>query len=156
MRRLIDADELMKKLGFIRELERQIYGRESFGFALKCIREVQDALTIAEHSVCEERYQDLLEYFDGNDTILKDRKEFKAWLERIHWHVLECNKLARELEKKQERKTGKWMIISNANNKVTTYKCSECGRIVYDDTGYDVSKDYPYFHCESDMRGELK
>ena len=54
----------------------------------------------------------------------------------------------------EERKTGKW-IISNANNKVTTYKCSECGRIVHDDTGYDVSKDYPYCHCGSDMRGEL-
>lgn len=48
MSRLIDADELMKKLGFIRELERQIYGQESWGFALKCIREVQDAPTIEE------------------------------------------------------------------------------------------------------------
>ena len=55
----------------------------------------------------------------------------------------------------EERKTGKW-IISNTNSKVTTYKCSECGRIVHDDTGYDVSKDYPYCHCGSDMRGELK
>lgn len=99
--RLINADELMKKLGFIRELERQIYGKESWGFALRCIREVQDAPTI------------------------------------------------------EERKTGKW-IISNTNSKVTTYKCSECGRIVHDDTGYDVSKDYPYCHCGADLRGELK
>ena len=52
-----------------------------------------------------------------------------------------------------ERKTGKW-IISNTNSKVTTYKCSECGRIVHDDTGYDVSKDYPYCHCGADMRGK--
>ena len=55
----------------------------------------------------------------------------------------------------EERKTGKW-IISNTNSKVTTYKCSECGRIVHEDTGYDVSKDYPYCHCGSDMRGEQK
>lgn len=55
----------------------------------------------------------------------------------------------------EERKTGKW-IISNTNSKVTTYKCSECGRIVHDDTGYDVSKDYPYCHCGADLRGELK
>lgn len=55
----------------------------------------------------------------------------------------------------EEQKTGTW-IISNTNSKVTTYKCSECERIVHDDTGYDVSKDYPYCHCGSDMRGKQK
>lgn len=55
----------------------------------------------------------------------------------------------------EERKMGKW-IIKNTNSRVTTYKCSECGRIVRDDTGYDVSKDYPYCHCGSDMRGNQK
>ena len=53
----------------------------------------------------------------------------------------------------EERKKGKW-IISNTNSKVTTYKCSECGRIVHDDTGYEVLKDYPYCHCGADMRGK--
>lgn len=52
--------------------------------------------------VARERYEDLCEYFNNNphtiETILNDRKEFKAWLERMHWHVLECNKLARKLE----------------------------------------------------------
>ena len=55
----------------------------------------------------------------------------------------------------EERKTGKW-IIKNTNSRVTTYKCSECGRIVRDDTGYDVSKDYPYCHCGADLRGKQK
>ena len=30
--------------------------------------------------------------------ILGDRKEFKAWLERVHWHVVKCDELGRELE----------------------------------------------------------
>lgn len=55
----------------------------------------------------------------------------------------------------EERKSGKW-IIKNTNSRVTTYKCSECGRIVRDDTGYDVSKDYPYCHCGADLRGKQK
>ena len=52
--KLIDADELMKKLGFIREFERQIYGKESWGFALKCIREVQDAPAIEKRKTGSE------------------------------------------------------------------------------------------------------
>lgn len=56
-----------------------------------------------EHSYASDRYEDLCEYFDNKPDaikgILEDRKEFKAWLERMHWHVLECDKLGRELEK---------------------------------------------------------
>ena len=52
---------------------------------------------------------------------------------------------------KPERKTGKW-IMKYKGSAVTSYKCSECGRIVRDDTGYDVSKDYPFCHCGADMR----
>lgn len=60
----------------------------------------------SEHSVAQERYEDLCEYF-GNDhdaikTVLGDRKEFKAWLERLKWHVKECNKLSRQLEAQPE------------------------------------------------------
>lgn len=46
----------------------------------------------------------------------------------------------------QERKIGKWITV-NKGLMVTSYKCSECGRIVKDDTGYDVIKDYPFCHC---------
>ena len=55
-----------------------------------------------KEAVARERYEDLCEYFNNNphtiEQILNDRKEFKAWLERMHWHVLECEKLARKLE----------------------------------------------------------
>ena len=55
-----------------------------------------------KEAVARERYEDLCEYFNNNphtiELILNDRKEFKAWLDRMHWHVLECEKLARKLE----------------------------------------------------------
>ena len=51
-----------------------------------------------------------------------------------------------------ERKTGKW-IEEQRGIKVTLYKCSECGRTVMDDTGYDVAKDYPFCHCGAEMNG---
>lgn len=50
-----------------------------------------------------------------------------------------------------KRKKGKW-IMKYKGSAVTSYKCSECGRTVRDDTGYDVSKDYPFCHCGADMR----
>lgn len=49
-----------------------------------------------------------------------------------------------------ERKTGRW-IQDTVGLMVTEYKCSECGRTVRDDTGYDVYKDYPYCHCGAKM-----
>ena len=51
-----------------------------------------------------------------------------------------------------ERKTGKWITVDKGLI-VTSYKCSECGRTVRDDTGYDVCKDYPYCHCGAKMEG---
>ena len=48
MGRLIDGDALMPKLKFIQEAEHQIYGKESWGFASKCITAIKDAPTIEE------------------------------------------------------------------------------------------------------------
>jgi hypothetical protein len=50
-----------------------------------------------------------------------------------------------------ERKKGRWIVIVKGC-KLTSYKCSECGRYIADDTGYDVKKDYPFCHCGADMR----
>ena len=49
------------------------------------------------------------------------------------------------------RPKGHW-ILEETGIKITSYYCSECGRCVKDDTGYDVSKDYPFCHCGADMR----
>ena len=47
-------------------------------------------------------------------------------------------------------KIGHW-ILKEKGLKITSYYCSECGRYVRDDTGYDVSKDYPFCHCGAKM-----
>ena len=52
-----------------------------------------------------------------------------------------------------KRKTGKW-IEELRGIMVTEYRCSECGRLVRDDTGYDVAKDYPFCHCGAKMDGD--
>lgn len=52
-----------------------------------------------------------------------------------------------------KRKKGKWILVEESI-KIAAYKCSECGRNVWNDMGYDVVKDYPFCHCGADMRGE--
>lgn len=60
-----------------------------------------------DRNVAYDRYLDLCEYFkncsDAGKSILEDDKAFKAWLDRVHWHVLECDRLARELASKKEK-----------------------------------------------------
>lgn len=54
-----------------------------------------------KNDLVQERYQDLIEYFGDKETakiILEDKKEFKAWLERVKWYVKRADELARELE----------------------------------------------------------
>jgi len=48
-------------------------------------------------------------------------------------------------------KIGRWIIVDKGLI-VTSYKCSECGKTVRDDTGYNVTKDYPYCHCGAKMQ----
>jgi DNA-directed RNA polymerase subunit RPC12/RpoP len=50
-----------------------------------------------------------------------------------------------------EQKKGRWIVIVKGC-KLTSYKCSECGRYIADDTGHDVKEDYPFCHCGADMR----
>ena len=52
-----------------------------------------------------------------------------------------------------EVKRGRW-IVKDKGIIVTSYCCSECGRVVRDDTGYDVAIDYPYCHCGAKMESE--
>jgi len=53
----------------------------------------------------------------------------------------------------QPQRTGRWIQIKESI-KVSEYKCSECGRTVCDDRGYDPCVDYPYCHCGARMEGE--
>ena len=72
-------------------------------------------------------------------------------LDSDRYVISDCLNKIVNLPPAPERKTGRW-IMKYKGSAVTSYKCSECGRIVRDDTGYDVSKDYPFCHCGADMR----
>lgn len=66
----------------------------------KAIKALEQEPT-TKNDLAQERYQDLIEYFGDEKvakTIVESRKEFKAWLERIKWHVKRTDELARELE----------------------------------------------------------
>ena len=53
----------------------------------------------------------------------------------------------------RENVHGKWVEYEKGMI-VTSYECSLCGRVVMDDTGYDVVKDYPYCNCGAKMEVE--
>lgn len=99
----------------------------------------------------QERYEDLCEYFkdctDKGMGILGDRKEFKAWLERLHWHVVRCDELGRELEKLQSaQQEQQWIpvtdhlpdedvpvLVTDDAGGMAAVGIDSCGR--YEDTG---------------------
>lgn len=72
-----------------------------------------------------ERYDDLCEFGESDDfidCILHNRKEFKEWLKRMHWHVMKCNDLSDELKK--QRPTGHWIVRKDWNGYYG--ECSNC------------------------------
>lgn len=48
------------------------------------------------------------------------------------------------------QRTGRWVKIKESI-KLSEYRCSECGRTVWDDRGYNPHVDYPYCHCGARM-----
>ena len=108
---------------------------------------------------CEERYDDLCDYFNNDPetikTILWDRKEFKAWLERMHWHVQECNRLGREVDRLRKELDNKaqpkayWIDEGPHENKqgvkfLHVFRCSSCGELI---TRYSTWADLFCKHC---------
>ena len=72
-----------------------------------------------------ERYEDLCEFGETEDfidCILHSRKEFREWLKRMHWHVMECNVLSDELKK--QRPTGHWIVRKDWGGYYG--ECSKC------------------------------
>lgn len=76
---------------------------------------------------------------EGDEKILVDSDD----VIKIFFNHLKAERIS-------EQKAGKWIAIKS-NGKVIEYRCSECGRTVYDDAGYDASVDYPYCHCGCKM-----
>lgn len=74
----------------------------------------------------------------GNNDVVKAMTAWKSYVEGLPPVTA-------------QPKMGRWIIVDKGL-KVTSFKCSECGRTVRDDTGYDVAKDYPYCHCGAKMQ----
>lgn len=68
-------------------------------------------------------------------------------------YEISINDKTTTVTKVSERKTGQWVLVEEGI-KVSKYKCSECGRAIWDDTGYNPYVDYPYCHCGAKMEGE--
>jgi len=70
------------------------------------IQTYKTCLEALEQQPCEdiaqERYKDLCEYFGGAKDILKSREDFKAWLERIKWHIRKAEELYEKYEYKKQ------------------------------------------------------
>ena len=84
-------------------------------------------------------------------TVALDAEDDKEFQMEIKAYTDILNGVKEQPTIEPERKKGKW-IMKYKGSAVTSYKCSECGRTVKDDTDYDVSKDYPFCHCGADMR----
>lgn len=59
------------------------------------------AIQALEQEPCDdaqELYEDLCEYFGDAKDILKSRKDFKAWLGRVKWHIHKAEELYEKYE----------------------------------------------------------
>lgn len=87
---------------------------------------VNELLKALEQEPCDdaqERYEDLCEYFGGAKDILKSRKDFKAWLERIKWHIHKAEELYEKYEHNDHDgcKDCRWQSQSE-----TEMPCKQC------------------------------
>lgn len=94
MSRLIDADDpkLREKLKFIREGERQIYGRESWCFSAKCEAAIDDAQTVDAVPREIEQANKQAAYVRGYEDGQKDK--YGRWGDAIE--VVRCHECKRQ------------------------------------------------------------
>lgn len=84
-------------------------------------------------------------YIDADKLIKTLNREGVPFNEDVNYFILHAP--AADVA---EVRHGRW-IVKDKGIIVTSYCCSECGQVVRDDTGYDVSIDYPYCHCGAKM-----
>lgn len=71
----------------------------------KLLMQLLEQEPTTRNDLAQERYQDLIEYFDDEKVakaILESRKEFKAWLKRVRWYVKKADELARVIAEIEE------------------------------------------------------
>lgn len=56
------------------------------------------SVTPQEPTLAQERYEDLCEYFGDAKDILNSREDFKAWLDRVKWHIHKAEELYEKYE----------------------------------------------------------
>lgn len=61
-----------------------------------------------------------------------------------------CNNYTVVPSVQPEIKTGRW-IYEETQYKISSYRCSECGRHVLYESKSDVCEAYPYCHCGAKM-----
>lgn len=75
-------------------------GGEEIDPTREALRMAIEALKAKDYA--SERYADLCAFFSGHHNkgadILHSREEFEKWLERMRWHVEECDRLSKELD----------------------------------------------------------
>lgn len=91
----------------------------------------KDILDYLEQEPCnditQERYKDLCEYFGDAKDILKSRDDFKAWLERVKWHIHKAEELFEKYEYKKEPYTD--AVSREAVKEILTKYCLGESRI---------------------------
>ena len=101
----------------------------------------------AEESAIIEYIKEKPEFLESISDAIKDICLYMG-------QILSDEKFMEELKKSANKQdTAEWIRVREGI-KVTEYKCSKCGRVVRDDTGYDVAEDYPYCHCGAKMKGD--
>ena len=98
-----EAIEVLEKMKYPQKVNKN-------GFVISNVNIENEALDMAIKAlsqescedIAQERYKDLCEYFGGAKDILKSREDFKAWLERVKWHIRKAEELYEKYEYKKE------------------------------------------------------
>lgn len=103
-------------------------------------RVISEWLEQEPKTVAQERYEDLCEYFGDAKVILKNREDFKAWLDRVKWHIRKAEELYEKYEKESSaEKTGHWIFTQR--DKHIDICCSECGNTRFKEYAYGYTID---------------
>lgn len=87
--------------------------KEALKMAIKALK---------QDTIAQERYEDLCEYFGDAKDILNSRDNFKAWLDRVKWHIHKAEELYEKYEQ-EPKYCDRNICISNEYNGIG---CDEC------------------------------
>lgn len=88
--------------------------------------------------------------FENIKPILKEAINEKDTINEIIAYTINAI-YQKGLNDNNTQKIGHW--IPKHIGQVTSYQCSLCGRFILDDTGNEVTKDYPFCNCGAKMEG---